>query len=741
MLSIRALCASAAIAGSLVPVSSFAQERPEEAASSADTETIVVTARRRAERLEDIPTAATVLDANTIAERGGASNTLELLSGQAGTRVNGLGTPLTAEISLRGSPTARSTNGETSVGLYRDGLYVAGGALGGRNFSRLDLFDSGRVEVLRGTQGALYGRNAVGGAINIVSQVPVFENTGSLRLNYGAENENLHLEGIANVRLAENMAVRLGVFDVEQGAGFYTNSTTGNFVDDNNYTGFRGQFRWQGESTDLIVRAESFDGYIPAIVNQIFIDPRTGFPNGYYQPPRDYPLTVDSYSLQEVESYAVLLTHDFGWAEFTSATNWRNRHSEYLFDFDGVEQSVYLALRTAGVVTANVDTAQNQFRRDSTDILTQDIHLSGSAFEDRLDWLVGAEWLSVESDSVTISTRTPTVPNPSTGSRSPMQTSYESWAVYGSAEMQITPRATLGAELRYTSDERSGTSRRFDLVTGLPIGGSGFVVDFEDAPDNISYNVTLGYRLNDDLLGYAKLGTSYRAGGFNTNLGTPSQPIPIPATFDNEITTSYELGLKGAIVNNVYLQAAVYQTFAEDLIVQLNNGCFIGSPVCSQSSTAFSANAGEAELSGAELELVGRFEVGGGRLRLSGSVSTQEGEVTSGAFAGEELAQVPDWIYGANINYRRPFAGQMAFVGNVNYASQLGGRFDLADPTNYLMAHEETWNTRLALELGNYAIAVWATNLSDKDFPINRGPSTQRWNQPRNYGVELRYNW
>jgi len=133
----------------------FAQDRlaealpAEEATEAGDDGTIVVTARRREERLADVPTAASVIDSASLADRGGATGTGELLADQPSVRFNNLNSSITSEISIRASSTARATNGDPSVGLYRNGAYIAGGAVGGRNFTRLDLLDIDRVEVLR----------------------------------------------------------------------------------------------------------------------------------------------------------------------------------------------------------------------------------------------------------------------------------------------------------------------------------------------------------------------------------------------------------------------------------------------------------------------------------------------------------------------------------------------------------------------------------------------------------------
>ncbi len=210
----------------VVPSVVFAQSSngPAPKAGTADPAEIVVTARKRNERLIDVPTAATVLDGASIAERGGATTPVELFGGQASVRVLDTGTAMTNEISLRGSPTTRGTSGDPSVGLFRDGGYIGGGGFSGRSFTRIDMFDIGRVEILKGTQGALYGRNAVGGAVNIVSAKPEFENSGSATARYAFGNDQLQLQGVANVQLSDKLAMRLGVDFVQQTGGFFRNS-------------------------------------------------------------------------------------------------------------------------------------------------------------------------------------------------------------------------------------------------------------------------------------------------------------------------------------------------------------------------------------------------------------------------------------------------------------------------------------------------------------------------------------
>ena len=740
------LLAGACLPTAMLPAAPLAAQDDVQVAGDAQASSpeIVVTARKREERLIDVPTAASVINATTLDERGGATNVVDLLAGQPGVRVLDTSSPLTNEISLRGSPTTRGTSGDPAVGLFRDGAYIGGGGFSGRAFARIDMFDIDRVEVLRGTQGALYGRNAVGGAVNIVSARPEFRNSAWTSVRYAVENEQMQVQGAVNVDLGSGFAMRFGVDNVTQGSGFIRNSFLGNFLDDNDSTGARLQLRWANDRTDILVRGEHWEGEVPAISFRIFIEPRQGFPFGLVQPERSYPWSTDGFSRQEVNSGLIDIQHDFGWAQLHSITNLRQRKADYAFDQDGGNLRDFLALRAAGIITINQDSGLEQQREEDATFLTQDINLTGKLFGDRLTWLVGGEYLRLRADSEQRNLRTPTNANPSPGTRQPLELAVNSWAVYGSLDFALTDRFSLIGEARYTEDERSAQSARFDLATGLPSGGPRFVVDFTTRPTNFNYNATAAWKLTPDILLYGKVGTSFRAGGFNDDLGVPQQPVPIPGTYDDETVTSYELGLKGTLFERVNFALAAYQNEAENIIVQLNNGCFVGNPVCSVNGTSFSDNAGEARTRGIEAEANAVLPIHRGRLRLGASVSHQRGEATAGPFDGQNLPQIPRWIFAVDMSLRRELSDSVALFANVNYNGQRGGVHDLVAPNTpppFDMDRIDVLNARLALQMGKVELSVFSTNLTDETFDIFRGASARRLNQPRNYGAQLMVRW
>ncbi|MCA0356218.1 MAG: TonB-dependent receptor [Proteobacteria bacterium] len=704
---------------------------------------VVVTARRREERLADVPAAASVLDANVLGDRGRPAGTGDLLAGQPSVRFNNLTSAVTSEISMRASSTARATNGDPSVGLYRNGAYVGGGGIGGRNFSRLDLFDIERVEVLRGTQGALYGRNAVGGAINIVSAKPSFTDGGWASARYGVNNQSLQLQGAVNYAATDEVAFRIGADYVHQDKGFFYNPNNNVYFDQQKGLGLRAQARFARGPADVNLTVETQQLTTPAITFQVYIPAGTpGFPGGYIQDNRRYPWNQAPSAKQNVNAATLNSDWDLGWGKLSASSMIRTRESSYSLDADGLDAPSLAAAKAAGQVGAAtpVDVNSAAYVSDRTTTASQDFHLSGAAAEERLNWLLGVEAMTLKSRYAVTMGRTPTLTNPSTGSYAPSTIKYNSVAAYGSLGYDLSARLNLAGELRYTKDDKSIQARLYDRATGAALGGAARVIDATSQPDNASYNLTLSYKIAAGVLAYGKVGTSYRAGGFNTNLGDPRQPTPIQASYDDETSTSYEVGLKGSPSRAVYFALAGYRTNLDGLIAQIDNGCAIGNPACPVAATTFLTNAGKATSWGVEGEVTGRLRVAGGDARVGLTASRQGGEVKSGRYIGVSLPQVPDWLASVDLTYRHPLVGDSTAFANLFYNAQWGGSQELTK-TSVPLEDFQTINARLGVEVKSVQLTAFATNLTNRVFIVQRDASIRRYSQPRVYGVELRYRW
>ncbi len=709
---------------------------PREAAAEEGTVgDLVVVARRREERLRDVPAATNVVAADEIAARGGVDDPERLLAGIPGVRYLNTNSPTTAETSVRASGTSRGTFAESAIGLYRDGVYVGGGLLGGRNYTRADLFDIERAEIVRGTQSALYGRNAVGGAINIITQAPSFEYSGFIDAKYGFNNEQWLAQGVANLPLSDAFALRVGAQVFGQEGGFFYNNTRGEYFDREEGHVARAQARYAGERLTANLLIENQVARLPALHWQSHIAPNANFPQGYTSAPRNYNWNSPSNAKQQVNTAIFTLNYDLGWGDLTSTTSVRNRLTQNSFDLDTIDDAVYALLRSqGGALTLDPNAAQTS--QDDVTTYYQDLRIVGDPIGP-LDWFVGFEALRVENDYEQSNLRTPTSANPSTGTEQPAEQEIDSAAIYGSATWRLSQRFRLGLEARYAEDRKDFYTERFDLLTGASSGARFTIDDTLDA-SNFTYNLTVSYHL-EDWIGYAKVGTAYRTGGFNRDLGDPRAPNPVIPGFGDERITTYETGAKGKLAQNVYLDGAAYWTETQDMLVQLNNGCGILNPACPVMATSFMINAGEGESWGVELFANALFSLGPGLLRIGAGGSRQDGEIVSGPFAGADFTQVPDWVASANLNYRVPVGNGVDLTGNVAYRAQWGGIQEISGVPE--LSDYQQADVRIALDLGELEFAVFANNVANSTYVNFGSAAVSRWSQPRVYGVQVRRSW
>jgi iron complex outermembrane receptor protein len=719
--------------------------RPE--AGDFDPADVIVTARRREERLRDVPVAATVVDAQSIADRGGVNTVQEILQNAPGVRFFNTSSQVNSETSIRGSGTARGTNADPSVGLYRNGVYVGGGYLGGRNFARADFFDIGRAEVLRGTQGALYGRNAVGGAVNFVSAEPAFRNEGYLDVNYGFETDFLQVQGVGNVQLGDKVAIRIGGERAYQWKGFFYNPNNDVYYDRIDSTILRGQFRYKSGIADVNYMVEHQEADVPSVTFRVAIRPgaTAAFPLGYVQDPYVYPWNFPPRATQGIDTQILSANLDLGFATLTSTSAYRQRRAYFQFDQDGIDAAALAALNAQGQ-NRGANPNLSASNRDLTRTWSQDLHLSGNKVAG-FTWLLGVEYIDQRTDYEILSGTTAT--EPIAGNRTNGRQTYKSVAGYGSLGYDLTSWLNLTGELRYTSDDKSIVSRQVNRVTGAP-GGAQFNLNGAFSPTNLAYTAIAAIKPTTNQLLYAKVGSGYRAGGFNYNLGDPRQPIPIPAFYGNETSTTYELGYKGNPARWLFVTAAAYRTDTNNVVIGTQNGCAAGNPVCPVGSTPFLTNAGTARSWGVELEATASFRMAGGRTRITLSGSRQDGEIRSGPLRGAELPQTPDWIASAQLNYRVPVAPKASAFFNLNYQGAFGGVNELAPAGTpfYQTAAQGPFQApiddislldlRAGVQLGQVELSVYARNAAQYRYIVYEAITTQRLNPRRLIGVQTR---
>lgn len=701
---------------------------------------LVITARKREESLREVPAAVTAFSADQIRDLGGIANTQSLLANVPAVNFANTSNPVTSEVSIRGSGTSRATSAEAAVGLFRNGVFIGGGQIGGRTFTRTDFFDVGRIEVLRGVQGALNGRNAVGGSINIVSARPS-QRVEGYALVEAANNERFEGQLVVNMPLNENWAVRLGANLMKQSEGFFYNPIRDEYFDRADSEIYRGQVAYRNGPFGANLMLEHGRDQLPGLMYQVFIPPGQSaiYPRGIFQDKYNIPWNSPSSAKQQLNAVELVLTYDLGFAEITSTSAVRERHSQNGYDRDASSPQFQAQALAAGLVAPgavqgdpNLGGSANDFAR----VLYQDIHIVGDAARG-LTWLGGFEYFDLNDTYKNLLTVTPTRTNPSTGTLGVSRSDFVSWAAYGSVGYDFTEAFNVTAEARYTKDDKELVSNRLDARTGLP-SGVGFRIDTGRESDNVSYNLTAGYKMSG-WLAYAKVGTGYRAGGFNLALGDPRQPVPIPAAFEDETAQSYEVGLKGNLAPRVFLALAAYRTDLDDVLVQTDNGCRVGNPVCPVQATPFIYNAGKARTWGLEAELNAVAEVAGGTARLTLGGSRQGGTIRSGPDAGKRAPQRPKWTGTFTFNYRRPLAEDWTGFFNVKGNGRWGGVQEIAQTPP--MHDFQVLDVRAGVQHGGWEFAVYSNNVGRESYIVFDAPSTRRWNIPRTYGAQARYTW
>jgi iron complex outermembrane receptor protein len=713
---------------------------------------VVVTARKREERLRDIPIAASVLDAELLEKRGVIMETGGIVSASPGARFNDLTFTVLSEVSLRGSGTARGTNAETGVGLYANGVYVGGGLQFARNYTRLDFFDLERAEVLRGTLGALYGRNAVGGAVNLIAQQPEFERYGRMMLDYGADIDKKLVHAIGNANLNDHLAFRVSAEYIDQDEGLYHNTTLDRYVDEMHDWLVRGQMRYQNGALDVNLLGQSMDQHIGGGQATLVQPAGTGCPatatqvcylQDYEQVRYQYPHDSLDDVVQDVEQGVLTVTYEFSGAILSSVSSYRRRFTRFFSDADLMDAATLAQLRAGGIVTggANMRTDRYQDLEDTTKTIYQDLHLT-SRGSGPLTWMIGTEYVDIDGLYTPIQV---TAPPAGAGTTSTLD--YQSWAGYGSLGYDVTERVNLSGEIRYTKDEKDFDTFGFNVPSNV-VTAPLRVLTFSNS--NVSYNAVASLKVNPQWLAYAKFGTGYRAGGFNTAVDPPPPampPRPVQPTFDNEESETFEIGVKGDVTRSFYTTLSAYWTTVDGPLTQVDNGCFLGNPVCSARPANYAVNGGEAEIWGVEVEGTLRVELGSSSTVLRVAGSRQNGEFKGGAYDGFTVPQTPDWLATANLDVNVPLGSVVsAFIFNLNYRGQWGGFEGVAVGTEppVEMSDFQVIDVRAGLRFGregNSELAVYGSNVTDDQFTLLEAATSVRWSRPRTWGIQFRQRW
>ncbi|HZS23154.1 MAG TPA: TonB-dependent receptor, partial [Pseudonocardiaceae bacterium] len=577
------------------------------AEDSTDLETIVVTAQQRVQSENDVPIAMQVLGAEQIVDLG-ANNLSDVNGYMPGLRVDG-SQPTQPIYFLRGIGSGDFGIGTDSpVGIYVDGIYT--GKTGG---SLMDFNDVSRVEVLKGPQGTLFGRNSAAGAISIVTNQPEQSNDAEGTLRYGS-HDAVVAHGMINVALSDTTAVRLSAVR-NHSDGWITNSTTGQEMGADSEWGTRLAFRWSPSADTKLVLTwehEVLDQPATAAFGLVRVAPGTmptiPLSGAELIDPLNSPLenAAASRETRHFDGESIRFETKLGQMTLTSNTAYRQFHTFNAEDNTG---------------TANPVTFLGSSNAESNSSFQQELKLA--AQNPLLDWIAGASFYRVHADqTTTVSTNTDSIDTlflnnpgaplfgaplfgtidaalgaPGLGLGNPWaerminSSITTSYSLYGDVIWHLTPTTNLTTGLRETYDKKSmswyappysatALDDQFMNATGAPFGvttgallsalSGGTVppltnIIFSNAAltassptsaehhwTNLTPRVVLDQKLGDRTMVYASVARGYNAGGYDSQ-----SPL---ARFDAEYMTNIELGIKSALPDaHAYVEASVFR--------------------------------------------------------------------------------------------------------------------------------------------------------------------------------------
>jgi iron complex outermembrane recepter protein len=692
----RIALASALILTGLAATPALAQDAAgAQEAQSAFDETIVVTARKREESLQETPISVSAFSGRGLEARGvqsteGLAQITPNLTLQNNPSFSGASN--SAAIYIRGIgqqdfvPTV-----EPGVGVYVDGVYVAR-SLG----SILDLVDFERVEVLRGPQGTLFGRNTIGGAISVTTKAPSQNLEGTGSVGVGTDNQVV-VKGTINVPLSETVALRAsaGYFNQD---GYVTRTFDGKKLGDMDRLTGRVALRVEprdGWTTDFafdgttarengppmtllgINYGRTTDPNTPPFVDihnviatvmaggpmapcaQLGLDVPGCYDDRYVVGKDKTAGTAPSYSNMDIwglsMTHAVDLTDSL---KLKSITAYRHLTGTFARDGDASPQTI--AQYYDKIV-------QQQF--------SQEVQLLGET--DRFNWILGGYYFNEKGNNT----------NGLLFEISQFQSGgafqNQSLAFFGQGTLKITPDLKLTAGLRYTKDKKSFHPDQYIIANRVAFLGAPFNSPIFDPGTRVLPNVNakvdfsevtpmvnIAYDVNEDLMTYATWSRGFKSGGFTQRVFPPiipgittpiTDPVKAIPSFDPEKVDAYEYGVKFQTPNRaVTVNAAAFYTKYKDMQVQIFTSV---APVFT--------NAASATIKGFELETQFRPVAG---LYLEGTAGLTDAsydkidQATTYINPGNAFERISKWTLSAAMTYEHQLSGGSTLRPRVDWA-------------------------------------------------------------------------
>jgi len=519
-------------------------------------EEITVTAQRRSENLQSVPIAVTAITGADLANRQ-VTRTVDLLQyipNMQGNNNSGLGTA--NAYYLRGIGTSESLpTFDPPVGTYIDEFYNAR-----QNQNNFGFFDVDRIEVLRGPQGTLYGRNTTGGSINIYMKKPADTYGGYAEIGYGKYDEVMGRTSVDVPIVADKLLTKWSAFYVHDD-GYVHDVTTGENLNYQHDYGLRGalEARFSDTATwdfsadyvnENYANLINFPGQNGGRVDYTPLSSKHGLGLGLVDPKlANIPLGNDSRQLELISNLSIELNTD---TSLNVITGYHHYHQDFMIDTsDGINSAAPNVVN--GILMNVVPAASSPLVTDTvSDELTQEIKFNGKAAGNLIDYVGGFYFFFEKSESdFATDTITPAGVATVQADRN-VNNRTDAYAGYAQADFHVTDKFKATAGIRYTAEFKS-----IDFIPNpnpLPYLSPPFStinILQDGVPDTQQAKIwtprfVLNYQWNDDLLFYTSATKGFKSGGWNARSVAPQQTT----AFGPEVDWTYEAGVKSDWLDN-----------------------------------------------------------------------------------------------------------------------------------------------------------------------------------------------
>jgi len=659
-------------------------------------EEIIVTAREREESLLEIPLSVTAFSAADI-ESAGMRDILDVADLTPGLNVATIFAGDAATPVIRGLST---TIGEPNVGFFVDGVYI------GSRLTMTNLLGNfvERIEVTKGPQSALYGRNSFGGAVNYVTRQPSEKFEGEVEGIVGSDGRLALRATIGGPMGDSEFSYRLAAMS-DEFDGYYDNELTGDELDDRETRGALGAIAYTGENLNItfnVLYSEVDDGDSPQRFeeNNDFFTSFAGLPPDYQMFTGEVPAHKDGFAMtpggleREQVFSSLKIDYDFGSTLFTSITGYND------FSHDRSTDSDYKA-DDYHYTTAYTDVTE----------LSQEFRLTSDS-DSNVRWMVGVYGYNLENDIESRAAYTGFLLGIFGGLHSLSNQETDSLAIFGSLDWEFSDAWTLGLSARYGNEEKSVNV----VDTPLPLG-SGVPGTYVNKDDWTSFlpRVSLDWRFSDDHMAYASWAYSEKAGGFNIVTVTGGV-LPEERTYDPESSNHYELGLKSTLADGrVQTTVAAYYIKWKDQIVRAIGGA----------GALLNVNAGETTSKGIEFEMMAQLSE---NWDLRAGLSYNDSKYDEYFFAilaaigmdpdlsGAELQYTPDWTGNITLGYTLPMSSGWDWFNRLD--AIYTDKQTIVQTANAYVGSANRVNFRTGFGNGKWTLTAWVYNLFEPNTAL-----------------------